>query len=70
LGTSFTNLIPLNFAQADQDYLDTATPLFSGMIREGVESAYDFESQLCIEQSSALPGVIQSVTSFLEEFDI
>ena len=70
IGTSFDNLIPINFAQADQNQADTAVPLFSGMIREGVESAYDFESQLCFQMSSPLPGTIQSITSFLEEFDI
>ena len=70
IGTSFDNLIPINFAQADQNQADTAVPLFSGMIREGVESAYDFESQLCFQMSSPLPGTIQSITSFLEEFDL
>jgi len=70
LGTSFSNLIPVDFAQADQNQADTAVPLFSGMIREGIESAYDFESQLCFQQSSMLPGTIQSITSFLEEFDL
>lgn len=70
MGTSFENLIPVQLAQADQNQADNAVPLFSGIIREGLESAYDFESQLCFEQSSPLPGVIQSVTSFMEEFDI
>jgi len=70
IGTTFDNLIPVQFAQADQNQADTAVPLFSGMIREGLESAYDFESQVCFEQSSPLPGTIQSITSFMEEFDI
>lgn len=70
IGTDFNNLIPLEFAQGDQNLADTAVPLFSGIIREGLESAYDFESQLCFEQSSPLPGVIQSITTFLDEFDV
>jgi len=70
LGTSFNNLIPVQFSQADVDQADKAMPLFSGMIREGLESAYDFDSQPCIEMNSALPGCIQSLTSFMEEFDV
>lgn len=70
IGTEFNNLIEVQFAQADQNQADTAPPLFSGIIREGLESAYDFESQLCFEQSSGLPSTIQSITSFMEEFDL
>lgn len=70
MGTSFTNLLPLAFAQADQQQADNATPLFSGIARDGVESAYDFESQICFRQNSLLPGMINSVTAFMEEFDI
>jgi hypothetical protein len=70
MGTSFTSLLPVQLAQADQNQADNAVPLFSGIIRDGVESAYDFESQLCFQQNSMLPGMIQSITSFMEEFDI
>lgn len=70
LGTSFKNLIPVSFDQADFNQADYLVPLFSGMIREGLESAYDFESQPCIQGSSPLPMCIQSVTSFMEEFDV
>lgn len=70
IGTSFNNLIPIQFSQADQNQADQAVPLFSGIIREGLESAYDFESQVCLEQSSPLPGTIQSITSFMEEQDL
>lgn len=70
IGTSFTNLIPIQFSQIDQNQADVAVPLFSGIVREGVESAYDFESQLCFEQSSMLPGTIQSITTFMEEQDV
>lgn len=70
IGTSFNNLIPIEFSQADQNQADNAVPLFSGIKREGLESAYDFESQVCFRQNSALPGCIQSITSFMEEQDV
>lgn len=70
IGTSFDNLIPIQLGQADYQFADTAQPLYSGMVREGVESAYDFESQLCFEQSSGLPGTVQSITTFMEEQDL
>jgi hypothetical protein len=69
LGTSFTDLVPIQFGQADYQFADTAQPLYSGIVREGVGSAYDFDSQICFEQSSGLPGTIQSITTFMEEFD-
>lgn len=70
LGTSFSNLIPVELGQVDVDQADQPMPLFSGMIREGLESAYDFESTPCLQMSSALPGCIQSLTSLMEEFDV
>jgi hypothetical protein len=70
IGTTFNNLIPIDFSQVDQNQADNAVPLFSGIVREGLESAYDFESQLCFEESSMLPGIIQSITTFMEEQDV
>lgn len=70
LGTSFDQLIPLEFPRADSQKADEATPLFSGIVRDGLESAIDFESQVCFEQSSMLPGSVQSITSFVEEQDV
>lgn len=70
IGTEFTRLIPVQFSQADQNLADNAVPLFSGIHRDGVESAYDFDSQICFQQSAPLPGIIQSITSFMEEFDV
>lgn len=69
-GTSFTRLLPSELISADSQAADTAPPLYSGIIREGVESAYDFESQLCVRQAGPLPGSIISITSFMEEFDV
>lgn len=72
IGTSFgaTRLLPCTLSQADQNHAGTAVPLFSGIIREGVESQYDFESQLCIRQNSPLPGSIQAVTVVMESIDV
>jgi hypothetical protein len=70
IGTSFNNLIPISFTQSDTQQADEATPLYTGIKRDGVESAYDFESQLCFQQNSPLPGDILAVTSFMEEFDV
>lgn len=66
----FTNMIPVELSQADQNQSDMSVPLFSGIKREGLESGYDFESQVCFQQSSMLPGCIQSITSFMEEQDV
>jgi hypothetical protein len=70
IGTDFSRLTALELPRADSQQADNATPLFSGMIRESIESEYNFESQFCFQQSSMLPGTIQSVTSFLEEQDL
>lgn len=70
LGTDFNNLIPVEFTQGDVQKADNATALFSGLVRDGLESAYDFQSQICFQQSSPLPGSILAITSFMEEFDV
>jgi hypothetical protein len=69
-GTSFKNLIPVNFERADLQLADNAVSLYSGIIRDGVESRSDFESQVCFRQSSPLPGTIQAITTFMEEQDV
>lgn len=69
-GESFDNLFRWDFTQADAQNADTATPLFKGIIRDGIESAYDFDGQICFEQSSPLPGMIKSITLLMDEFDV
>lgn len=69
-GMTFTNLIPVSLFQADIQPADTAIPLFSGIIREGIEAPYDFENMLCFQQNSMLPGMIQAITTFFEESDV
>lgn len=70
MGMDFTALLPVDFRQADQQLADTAIPLWSGVHRDGIESGYDFDGQLCFRQSTGLPGMVQSFTVMLEEVDV
>lgn len=70
MGTSFTDLVPLEIPRADNQLADQASPLFSGIHRDGLGAAYDFEGQVCFRQSSPLPGMVQSVTVMMEEQDV
>lgn len=70
MGMDFNNLLPIDFRQADFNLADTAIPLWSGIQRDGVESGYDFDSQVCFRQSTGLPGMVQSFTLMLEEVDV
>lgn len=69
-GPNFTRLIPFELYSADATMADNAPPLFDGIIREGFESEYSFDDSVCFRQNSGLPGMIQSVTRFLEEQDV
>ena len=69
-GLTFNNLIAWNFTQADVNLADTAVPLFTGIIRDGVEAPYDFDGQICFRQNSMLPGMVQGIVTFMEEFDV
>jgi hypothetical protein len=69
-GLSFKDLINWNFNQADNNQADTAVPLFTGIIRDGMEAGYDFEGQVCFQQNTMLPGVVQAIVTFMEEFDV
>ena len=69
-GMSFDNMHPMDFSQADVQQADSATPLFTGIVRGGVESAYDFDGQVCFEQSSPLPGMVKSITLLMDEYDV
>lgn len=68
-GSSFSNMLPIEFPLADQQLADRAVPLYSGIIRDGIEDVYDFDDGLSFRQNSGLPGMIQSITSMMEEFD-
>lgn len=70
IGTDFNRLTPLELNDDNLTQADAATPLVSGIVREGLESEYDFEGQVCIRQNGGLPGMIQSITTILEENDV
>ncbi len=68
-GPNFARLLPCEFTDGYQ-VAGQATPLFSGIMRDGVESEYDFDNSLCFRQNTGLPGVVQSLTLVLDEFDV
>lgn len=71
VGPTFTNLLPVEeFARGDVLNADSPVPLFDGVIRENVQGAYTYSDTICFRQSQPLPGMIQSVVRFLEEFDV
>ncbi len=69
IGTDFNRLTPLELNNASVQ-ADTATPLFTGIVREGLESEYGFEGQVCFRQNSPLPGMVQTITINMEENDV
>lgn len=73
VGMAFDKLIPMSDVEqfkADLSKADMATPLFSGIARDSLESSHDFDGQICIRQSQPMPGMIQSITTMLEENDV
>ena len=66
VGTDFNRLHPLTFQDGD----NATIPLFKGILQEAIEGAYDYDGQICIEQSSPLPGIIKSITLMMEEQDV
>lgn len=73
VGPSFDKLTPCSEIElflADQSASDNAPGLFSGIIRESLESQFDFNGQVCFRQSGPLPGMVQSLTLMLETSDV
>lgn len=66
IGSDFNRMHPLNFQEAE----NATIPLFKGILQEGIESVYDYNGQICLEQSSPLPGIIKSITIMMDEFDV
>lgn len=69
-GPDFARLLPCEFTRADEQLADVRPALFSGLTRDGIESIYDLDDALCFRQSSGLPGMVQSVTTMMDEFDV
>lgn len=73
VGPSFTRLTPtteIELFKADISQSDNPIGLFSGVIRESLETSFNYDGQICFRQSGLLPGVIQSLTLMLEENDV
>lgn len=69
-GPSFVKLIPMELFRADANSTDVAPALFDGIERVGFEGEYTYDDHVCWRQSSGLPGMVQSITRFLEEQDV
>lgn len=69
-GPNFQRLIPCEFQSSDDQLADNATPLFSGLTRDGIEMGYEFDDQLVWRQNSGLPGLVQSVATMMDETDV
>ncbi len=70
LGSTFTDLMTVQIAQADNQQADQRTPLATGIVRDSVGSTYDFDGWVCWRQNSMLPGMLQSLTYFQEVQDV
>lgn len=70
VGADFSALFPLVFPTADQQQADNAVPLFSGIVRDGIEDTWDLVDLFCFRQNSVLPGMVQAIALFLEETDV
>lgn len=57
IGPSFDDLTELTFRKTS-DSMSRAPALFTGILSEEFEGDYDFENQLCWEQSQPLPSMI------------
>ena len=66
IGTEFSHLHPLSFP----DGPNATIPLFKGVLQEAISGLYDYDGQICVEQSSPLPGIIKSITIMMDEFDV
>ena len=69
-GVDFNNLHSANFGNGDEQMLDSAIPLYTGIYRDGIEQDVSFYGQVYFEQSSPLPGMIQSITYLMDEYDL
>ena len=69
-GIDFYHLHQANFFIGDEHPANEPTPLFTGIFRDGAEQDIDFGAHVYFEQSSPLPGMIQSITYMMDEYDL
>lgn len=70
MGPTFSDLVPFDFSQADVQRADQATPLYSGIRRDYSGGNTDYDAIVCWRQNSMSPGMIQSLTYFVEVEDV
>ena len=68
IGMDFDNLDEVTF-RTSGDLDGVAVPLFSGIISEEIEAAYDFDNQFCWRQSQPLPGTILAIMPQMDTQD-
>lgn len=66
IGPHFNNLTPLPLPSKDPEIADAALPLFSGIVRESIESEHDFDGQVCFRMSSPFPGMVKTIITKIE----
>lgn len=66
IGTDFNRLHQLSLPEGEGGLI----PIFKGVLQEAIEGVYDYDGQICVEQSSPLPGIIKSITLMMEEQDV
>ena len=69
-GIDFNNMHRANFAEGDLQQTDALTPLYTGIYRDGLEQDVGLYGQVYFEQNSPLPGMIQSITYLMDEYDL
>lgn len=70
MGSTFLDLQTVQLEQADVQQADQAMPLFTGIIRDSINAAYDFDGFVCFRQNSMLPGAVLSLTTFNDVQDV
>lgn len=60
VGTSFDALDEVTF-RTSSDAMGHAPELFSGIVSQTLEAGYDFDNEICFEQSDPLPGMVLAI---------
>lgn len=59
-GMDFDEMDEITFRKQDED-MDGAVPLYSGIVSEVITADYDFENQICFRQNGPFPGTILAI---------
>lgn len=68
-GIDFDHMHQANFGLGDVVQANYAIPLYSGIYRDGIEQDVGLYGQVYFEQRGPLPGMIQSITYLMDEYD-